>query len=103
MSAPAVIGLLTERGWLEDGKTDVETIRMGTSRVPIYGKTGGELRSFGGRLRMVLPGTAFRATIGARTTNIYSVVEGEIDQFKGFYTKEFEAIKMEVERVGAKS
>lgn len=76
---------------------------MGTSRVPIYGKTGGELRTFGGRLRMVLPGTAFRATVGARTTNIYTVVDGEVDQFKGFYTKDFDAIRVEIERIEAES
>lgn len=103
MSILAICNLLAEHGWQEDGKTDVEIIRMGTRRVPIYGGTGGELRAFGDRLRMKLPGTAFRATVGARTTNIYNVVAGKIDKFKGFATKDIDAIRVEVERLGAES
>lgn len=65
----AVFDLLQECGWMPDGQTRSETVRVPTSRSPVYGGMGGELRSSGGRQR-------FRkmdwfCTAGPRTVNFY--------------------------------
>lgn len=76
----AVLTALASAGFVEDGQTKQETVRVPTQASPVYGASGGELRTFGGRARFRLPGselpstigdTAVKVTVGARTTFIY--------------------------------
>jgi hypothetical protein len=91
-NALAVVDFLLGSGWAEDGHTDTQTVRIGTSKVPIYGKTGGELRTFGGRQRLAKTGTEWKVTVGTRTVNFYRV--GNIDvsfrNYKGEWIEKFE-------------
>jgi hypothetical protein len=67
----AVIAALSSLGFVPDGATREEVVRVGTIDSPIYGGTGGELRAFGGRARFWIPDTDVRATVGDRTTFLY--------------------------------
>jgi hypothetical protein len=116
-NALAVVDFLLGSGWAADGHTDSQTVRVGTSKVPIYGKTGGELRTFGGRERFVKTGTEWKVTVGTRTVNFYRV--GDIDvsfknwkgeriekfergavDMKGFDAKDLDGIKAYAEKLG---
>lgn len=77
----AVLAALASAGFADDGQTKQETVRVPTQASPVFGAAGGELRTFGGRARFVLPGseldgpmngnTQVRVTVGARTTFFY--------------------------------
>lgn len=73
MKAAEVAAVLESLGFTVDGATHQETVRVPTRRSPVLGRTGGELRTLGGRARYALPGTNIRATVGARTTFLYHV------------------------------
>jgi hypothetical protein len=45
------IALLVAAGWVPAGQTQSETVRVPTSRSPVFGGIGGELHTFGGRPR----------------------------------------------------
>lgn len=72
----AVIELLLQSGFVPDGETRTELVRIPTKRSPAFGGSGGELAKLGGRQRFAKEGTNIKATIGMRTTCIYRV-EGE--------------------------
>jgi hypothetical protein len=70
-----ILLLLRDRGWEPDGQTRSETVRIPTARSPVYGGIGGELATFGGRIRLKLPGTNWKVTCGMRTLCTYQVVD----------------------------
>lgn len=113
LAALAVVDALHELGWVDDGQTDTQTVRIPTSKCPVYGRGaygGGEVRTFGGRERLAKPGTEWKVTVGTRSVNFYRVGEiktpfkgwdgqervktsrGAID-FQGFNTTDLEGIK----------
>lgn len=67
------IAALEQAGFVDDGETRSETVRIGTTKSPILnrGKSGGEIRTFGGRKRLKLPGTQWKVTVGKRTVCFY--------------------------------
>lgn len=73
--ADAIEDLLAA-GFIPDGQTRDEVVRLPTRRVPLLGASGGELAKFGGRQRFAQPGTGVKATVGPRTTAIYLVEPG---------------------------
>lgn len=68
-----VVACLASAGFAEDGATRTEQVRIPTKDSPVYGKSGGELATFGGRMRFAKAGTRIRATVGKRTTAIYEI------------------------------
>lgn len=60
-----VASLLLAVGWTDDGRTQTETVRIPTTRSPVFGGAGGEIRTFGGRRRFKRGEE--RVTIGARS------------------------------------
>lgn len=64
-----VIELLLENGWEPDGETRSETVRVPTAACPAFGKSGGELRTFGGRMRFAKGDR--RVTVGKVTCCFY--------------------------------
>jgi hypothetical protein len=91
----AVIQSLLDHGFEPDGETRTEIVRIPTSSSPMYGKSGGELAKFGGRLRFAKKGTDIKATVGDRTTVLYHYAS-KLDGVKGIAhlpTKDIENIK----------
>lgn len=72
-----VIETLMRAGFVRDGETRQEHVRIPTMKSPVFGDSGGERRTFGGRQRWVRSGTSLRATVGARTVYVYTVVDGD--------------------------
>ena len=66
-----IIKWLLDNGWSADGQTITETVRIPTVRSPVFGGTGGELATFGGRQRF-RKGSQF-CTVGKRTVNFYEL------------------------------
>lgn len=60
---------------------------------PVYGATGGELRTFGGRARFELPGTDRRATVGPQTVSLYEVRDRKPQGFRNVPTSDTEALR----------
>ena len=71
-----MLALLGEEGFVPDGDTRTETVRVPTMRSPVFGGSGGELHSFGGRQRLRKPGTDLCVTVGPRTTFLYRALGG---------------------------
>ena len=69
---------LLQHGWEQAGRTRAETVRVPTQRSPVYGGLGGEIRTFGGRRRLRLPGTSGCATVGLHTTCLYRQERGRV-------------------------
>ena len=67
----AVIAVLLEAGFVGDGQTRTQTVRIPTQEAPLHGRGGGRLATFGGRVRFRLPGSDLHVTVGARTTTVY--------------------------------
>jgi hypothetical protein len=88
-----VIATLTEAGFVPDGETRKETVRIPTTKAPVYGGIGGELTTMGGRQRFHLPETNIKATVGPRTTAIYRVVERKSQFIGTFDTKDLTLIQ----------
>ena len=65
-----IINELRKLGWSVDGRTSSKTVRIPTQKVPLLGKSGGELATFGGRVR--LRRKDLFVTIGKRTTFFYA-------------------------------
>lgn len=65
----AAFDVVQECGWIPDGTTRPETVRIPTTSNPVFGEIGGEVVEFGSRQRF-RKGDWF-ATIGPRTTNFY--------------------------------
>lgn len=79
MTVDEVVTTLLELGFTPAGATREEVVRIPTRRSPIYGGTGGEHRTLGGRARYALPSTDLRVTVGPRTTNIYFARGGKTE------------------------
>jgi hypothetical protein len=80
----AACEVLISFGYELDGATRTETVRVPATQAPVgnHGKSGGVLRTFGGRPRFYLPRTDRYATVGAMTTFLYrrrgiEVLDGE--------------------------
>lgn len=56
-TAHEVIAALESLGFAQDGHTRVDLVRVSTRRSPVLGRTGGERRALGGRVRLCLPGS----------------------------------------------
>lgn len=96
----AVIELLLAAGFLPDGETRQEHVRIPTAKAPVFGHSGGVLATLGGRQRYVKAGTAIKATVGPRTTALYRVDGGGIEGVRGIATlatSEVTAIRMAIE------
>lgn len=103
-----VVKMLEAAGWKEAGFTATQKVRIPTTRVPLYGKSGGELATFGGRAKFEKPGTPYRCTVGARTVFFYKPAErkpilrgrgSNVDALDQSYTKDLEHIKEILERL----
>lgn len=93
-----VIAALAAAGFVSDGATREESVRVPTSHSPLYGTSGGEIATFGGRQRFVMTGTNIKATVGKRTTAIYRVGhQGEglpgVSGIATLNTREIEQVK----------
>ena len=100
-SCPGSVGVVqaggtrrhTRRRTAQPSETHQEAVRVGTSASPVYGGTGGELRTFGGRARYGLPGTDRRATVGAQTVSLYRVLDRKAQDFRNVPTSDTEALR----------
>lgn len=90
-----VIEMLIKTGWIADGATREEMVRVPTFKSPLLGRGGGELRTFGGRTRFLRPGTNRKVTVGIRTTVFYRVIDGQTREFVCLGTGNIEAITLE--------
>ena len=81
-----VIAALEVSGYVPAGATHQEHVRIPTSAAPVFGGIGGELATFGGRLRYTLPGTDRRATVGLRWTYLYRVEAHAVTEGQGYRT-----------------
>ena len=70
-----IVALLLSSGFTEAGETRTEQVRIPTTRLPLYGKCGGERVAFGGRRRFQRGDQ--RATVGKRTVCFYRMVDGK--------------------------
>lgn len=67
------IDALLAAGFLPDGQTREEIVRVPTQQSPLLGLSGGVLAKFGGRQRFAHIASSVKATVGPRTTAIYRV------------------------------
>lgn len=86
----AVTEAVLAAGFVAAGTTDTETVRIPTQASPVYGATGGELRTLGGRARYTKPGTNVRVTVGPQTTFVYSVSSGQVTTIAYLQTRDIE-------------
>jgi hypothetical protein len=94
-SSDAIVAALLRLGWVEDGRTRSETVRVPTIGNPCFGGIGGEIRTFGGRVRYLLPATAWRITVGPRTTCLYKKTKGSAEGCQNESTKVVAAVGVE--------
>ena len=87
-SVTVMVSLLSEQGWVGDGETASQSVRIPTTKSPLLGAGGGEPTTFGGRLRFK-KGTR-RATVGKRTTCFYWMGEKGPTDFTNVPTKDLE-------------
>lgn len=95
-----IIRLLESAGFVADGQTREETVRIPTTRSPLIGKGGGELATFGGRLRFAGP-SDWRATVGKRTVCLYRLPGPTMVQ--NYQTKDLEEIRARLKMVSGES
>ncbi len=67
------IDALLSAGFVPDGQTREEVVRIPTKSSPLFGRSGGELAKLGGRQRFALGTTNIKATVGKRTVALYRV------------------------------
>ncbi|MES2877516.1 MAG: hypothetical protein V4713_03770 [Pseudomonadota bacterium] len=99
MAMEDAIAYLRSAGFTLDGQTQVAQVRIPTKDSPVFGRSGGELATFGGRMRFVKAGTRIKATVGKRTTAIYEVQGAGIAGVRGiasFDTCEIEKLRAAV-------
>lgn len=72
-SMASAIDALLVVGFLPDGQTREEIVRVPTQQSPLLGLSGGVLAKFGGRQRFAHAATGVKATVGPRTTAIYRI------------------------------
>lgn len=87
-----VIEVLLGTGWTAEGRTPMKSVRVPTRRVPLYGKSGGEVRTSGGRARFSKGGSR-RVTVGKRTTCFYQMVGGKAEGFTIVESKDIARIR----------
>lgn len=96
MNAPSfmitTIELLRAAGFVEDGTTREESVRVPTQRAPVHGGAGGERRSFGGRVRMHRPDTTIYCTVGRKTTFLYHRRADTIEAIASLHTYEHDEL-----------
>ena len=85
------IQILLQNGWQEAGQTRSETVRVPTSRAPVFGGIGGELRTFGGRPRFEKGHR--RATVGQRTVCFYEYKDKAAHNHQTVPTKDLARIE----------
>lgn len=99
-SIAQVIDLLLKSGFVEAGTTKMQTSRIPTVRSPAtcHGRGGGELVTFGGRLRFSRGKQ--RVTVGRYTTSFYTTLD-DLNSlpFKNFVTQDVAAIRAHVEKL----
>lgn len=86
-----VLKVLEANGWTADGRTASKSVRIPTRKSPLYGKSGGEARTLGGRVRYAKG--ARRVTVGPRSTCFYQIAEKERLNFIWVETKNLIRIK----------
>lgn len=84
------VTMLEGRGWVVNGNTPSETVRIPTMRAPVFGGIGGELRTFGGRIRLAKGDR--RVTVGPRTTCFYRMDGKHAVEFDNVKTRDGDAI-----------
>ncbi|MGP3508652.1 hypothetical protein [Paracidovorax citrulli] len=92
-----VVACLAAAGFVGDGATRTEQVRVPTKDSPVYGKSGGELVTYGGRMRFAKAGTRIKATVGKRTTAIYEVTGPGLAGVRGIASVE----TRDIERIRA--
>lgn len=85
-----IVAMLESRGWSVNGHTPSETVRIPTTRAPVFGGLGGEVRTFGGRIRLAKNDR--RVTVGPRTTCFYRMDGKNACEFDNVPTKDSDAI-----------
>lgn len=72
-SVTVVYEILLVAGFVADGQTPTEHVRMGTAETPVYGggKMGGKLVTTGGRQRFHKPDTDLYVTVGRTSVSFY--------------------------------
>lgn len=88
LAVEEVVKCLTAAGFVEDGATRMEHVRVPTKESPVFGQSGGQLATFGGRVRFVKEGTSIKATVGKRTTALYEVVGAGLAGVRGIASLE---------------
>ena len=88
-----VIEILKSLGYVDDGSVEGCAFRSGNAVV------GYRAVIIPDRVRLKLPGTNHKASIGKRTTCFYQVVEREAKDFVNFSTKDIEGIKNYAKRI----
>jgi len=97
--AEIVIAHLKANGWIDDGQTQSDTVLVSTKGSPRFGRTGGELRTFGGRRRLKLGDTDQRVTVGPRKVAFYRLAEpGKTADLVTFQTGQLPQIVAEAHR-----
>lgn len=79
-----VFAALLAAGFIADGHTESETVRIPTRNCPVYGGIGGELATFGGRKRF-RRGEQF-VTVGKRTICFYEKRDRKAYNFRSYPT-----------------
>lgn len=85
-----VLQALGDHGFTPNGHTLAESMRVPTSRAPVFGGIGGEIRTFGGRTRYSRG--EWRCTIGPRITAVYRVRDGQTTDMWTSQTSDLAAI-----------
>lgn len=83
-----IVEALLAAGFIPDGQTQQQHVRIPTMKSPVLGGMGGERRTLGGRARFVLPHTKLRVTIGKGTTNLYTVDNGQTTFVANYKTRD---------------
>jgi hypothetical protein len=91
----AAIEAVIAAGFVDDGETRSQTVRMESASNPIYGGIGGRVTTIGGRPRFALPGTDRKVTVGPRSVCFYRFAKGDREphSYQSFATKDVEAIR----------
>lgn len=91
-----VVQLFKDAGFVEDGFTSTELVRIPTTDNPVFGKSGGVPATLGGRLRLQKPGTRIRVTIGKHTTFLYYLTgsrPAEVNAIARIATKDLDGVR----------
>jgi hypothetical protein len=93
VKATAIQALL-DAGFELDGETQRQTVRIPTKNSPILGRSGGELVTSGGRIRLMKPNTNIKATVGGRTICLYRISERKngVSSIANVNTKDLEGL-----------